>query len=216
MADVSSAANTAQPKKKRSAALLEALGKMSDPAPHDEIAGIPQRTGSSGEAASAPEALPAEEEVSETPITATAPSQVPATVIVVDTQPDAVPMAEASVPPRMSEASVVAQTTVGVPALTTPVSRLPIAESSSPALYASEKRVEKMTLTLLREDLALLDEFHAEARRHGVKMRRGGNPSLFARASLRLLYELMLEDPSSFVRRVEAVAEVLGRPQQSA
>ena len=46
---------------------------------------------------------------------------------------------------------------------------------------------EKLSVLLGPRDLAILERFHEDARGAGIKMRKGGNPSLFVRAALRLL-----------------------------
>jgi hypothetical protein len=64
---------------------------------------------------------------------------------------------------------------------------------------------EKRSITLENSDLDILERFHASARDAGVKMRRGGNPSLFVRAALRAFDELSEANPQAWAQRLAAV-----------
>lgn len=65
---------------------------------------------------------------------------------------------------------------------------------------------EKLSITLERRDLEVLERFHVVAREAGVKLRRGGNPSLFIRAALRELEELRVADPAAFQAKLLRVS----------
>ena len=65
-------------------------------------------------------------------------------------------------------------------------------------------RYEKLSILLEPSDLALLEQFYAIARAAGIRMRKGGNPSLFMRAALRSLNELNQADPEAWAERVAA------------
>ena len=61
----------------------------------------------------------------------------------------------------------------------------------SPAHLAAPRPAgEKLSVLLGPRDLAILERFHEDARGAGIKMRKGGNPSLFVRAALRLLEDV--------------------------
>jgi len=61
---------------------------------------------------------------------------------------------------------------------------------------------EKANVTLEPRDLAILRRSDAEARAYGFRIRKGGNPSLFVRAGLRLLDELIDRDPEGWIKRI--------------
>lgn len=61
---------------------------------------------------------------------------------------------------------------------------------------------EKLSVLLESRDLAILQRFHEDARDAGIKMRRGGNPSLFVRAALRLLDDVGTRDADEWAQIV--------------
>jgi len=63
---------------------------------------------------------------------------------------------------------------------------------------------EKANVTLEPRDLAILQRSDAQARAYGFRIRKGGNPSLFVRAGLRLLDELVDRDPEGWIKRIAA------------
>lgn len=63
---------------------------------------------------------------------------------------------------------------------------------------------EKANVTLEPRDLAILQRSDAQARAYGFRIRKGGNPSLFVRAGLRLLDELVDRDPEGWIERIAA------------
>ena len=65
-------------------------------------------------------------------------------------------------------------------------------------------RGEKLSVLLSASDLAILDKFHQDARGAGIKMRKGGNPSLFVRAALRLLDDVGSHDADQWANIVAA------------
>jgi len=72
--------------------------------------------------------------------------------------------------------------------LTSPAVRRPNESPLPPAPIAPPAPSgEKLSVFLGPRDLAILERFHEDARGAGIKMRKGGNPSLFVRAALRLL-----------------------------
>ncbi len=78
-----------------------------------------------------------------------------------------------------------------------------------PALRAPERPTkirtwEKANVTLEPRDLAILRRSDAQARAYGFRIRKGGNPSLFVRAALRLLDELIDRDPEGWIKRIAA------------
>jgi hypothetical protein len=88
------------------------------------------------------------------------------------------PIAEVMQPER-----ALAQDYLTAPAVRRPnESALPSAPIAPPASIG-----EKLSVFLGPRDLAILERFHEDARGAGIKMRKGGNPSLFVRAALRLL-----------------------------
>ena len=93
------------------------------------------------------------------------------------------------------------------PATGTPLAPIREVPAVAPPPANGARRVawEKLSITLERDDLAVLERFHESARAAGVRMRKGGNPSLFIRAALRLLSEVGEEDPDQWARRVAAV-----------
>jgi len=73
-------------------------------------------------------------------------------------------------------------------------------DSPSPA----PPRGEKLSVLLSASDLAILEKFHQDARGAGIKMRKGGNPSLFVRAALRLLDDVGSHDADQWANIVAA------------
>ncbi len=67
---------------------------------------------------------------------------------------------------------------------------------------------EKANVTLEPRDLAILQRSDAQARAYGFRIRKGGNPSLFVRAGLRLLDELVDRDPEAWIKRIAATTSV--------
>lgn len=67
---------------------------------------------------------------------------------------------------------------------------------------------EKANVTLEPRDLAILQRSDAQARAYGFRIRKGGNPSLFVRAGLRLLDELVDRDPEAWIKRIAATTPV--------
>ena len=65
-------------------------------------------------------------------------------------------------------------------------------------------RGEKLSVLLSASDLAILEKFHQDARGAGIKMRKGGNPSLFVRAALRLLDDVGSHDADQWANIVAA------------
>jgi len=63
----------------------------------------------------------------------------------------------------------------------------------------------KLTITLEQSDFDILDRFHVSAREAGLKLRRGGNPSLFIRAALRAFEEQSEERPDLWAERLVGV-----------
>jgi hypothetical protein len=81
--------------------------------------------------------------------------------------------------------------------------------SVHPALRAPQRptkipKWEKANVTLEPRDLAILQRSDAQARAYGFRIRKGGNPSLFVRAGLRLLEELGDRDPEAWIRQIAA------------
>jgi len=63
-------------------------------------------------------------------------------------------------------------------------------------------RPEKLSVLLGASELAILERFHEDARGAGIKMRKGGNPSLFVRAALRLLDQVGAQNVDEWARIV--------------
>ena len=63
-------------------------------------------------------------------------------------------------------------------------------------------RPEKLSVLLGASELAILERFHEDARGAGIKMRKGGNPSLFVRAALRLLDQVGAQNADEWARIV--------------
>ena len=61
---------------------------------------------------------------------------------------------------------------------------------------------EKLSVLLGASELAILERFHEDARGAGIKMRKGGNPSLFVRAALRLLDQVGAQNAEEWARIV--------------
>ena len=61
---------------------------------------------------------------------------------------------------------------------------------------------EKANVTLEPRNLAILERSDQQARAYGFRIRKGGNPSLFVRAGLRLLDELGDRDPEAWIKRI--------------
>jgi len=81
------------------------------------------------------------------------------------------------------------------------------------ALRAPERPVrspkwEKANVTLEPRDLAILHRSDSQAREYGFRIRKGGNPSLFVRAGLRLLDELGERDPEEWIKRIAATTSL--------
>jgi hypothetical protein len=74
----------------------------------------------------------------------------------------------------------------------------------SPAA-AKQATYAKMSITLTASDLEVIERFHSVAREAGVKLRKGGNPSLFLRAALREFDDLGDNDPQAWARRLASV-----------
>lgn len=66
---------------------------------------------------------------------------------------------------------------------------------------------QKISITLAPQDFDILSRLEEKARRRGVKMRKGGNPSLIVRTALRLLDELQDEAPEAWLGRIAATAD---------
>jgi hypothetical protein len=82
-------------------------------------------------------------------------------------------------------------------------------DESRDSLRAPERPVklpkwEKANVTLEPRDLAILQQSDEQARAYGFRIRKGGNPSLFVRAGLRLLSELCDRDPETWIKRIAA------------
>lgn len=63
----------------------------------------------------------------------------------------------------------------------------------------------KLSVLLEPRDFAILERFHEDARGAGIKMRKGGNPSLFIRAALRLLDDVGTRNPSDWAQIVASM-----------
>ncbi len=84
------------------------------------------------------------------------------------------------------------------------------AESTVTPLRAPQRpskvpKWEKANVTLEPRDLTILQRSDAQARAYGFRIRKGGNPSLFVRAGLRLLDELCDRDPKAWIERIAAI-----------
>lgn len=85
------------------------------------------------------------------------------------------------------------------------------ARNLHPTLRAPQRPVkiaqwEKANVTLEPRDLAILQRSDSQARAYGFRIRKGGNPSLFVRAGLRLLDELSDRDPETWIKLIAATA----------
>jgi len=83
----------------------------------------------------------------------------------------------------------------------------PIADkATAPVLPRQEltaiPRPEKLSILLGASELEILERFHGDARGAGIKMRKGGNPSLFVRAALRLLDQVGAQNADEWARIV--------------
>jgi len=67
---------------------------------------------------------------------------------------------------------------------------------------------EKANVTLEPRDLEILQRSDSQAREYGFRIRKGGNPSLFVRAGLRLLDELGDRDPEEWIKRIAATTSL--------
>lgn len=76
----------------------------------------------------------------------------------------------------------------------------PVLPREEPA--ASIPRPEKLSVLLGASELAILERFHEDARGAGIKMRKGGNPSLFVRAALRLLDQVGAQNADEWAKIV--------------
>jgi hypothetical protein len=84
---------------------------------------------------------------------------------------------------------------------------LPVAPTvSAPAPAPAAKGWDKLSITLSRSDFGILDVQTGQARAAGIKMRRGGNPSVFLRAALRNLEALRLTNPTAWLDLVRETA----------
>jgi hypothetical protein len=92
-----------------------------------------------------------------------------------------------------------------VPSVVTPASVSQMTRTiHSPISSAKKKTWEKISLTLEEQDLRILDDSDRTARVSGLRLRRGGNPSLFVRAGLRLLEQLRRDNPEAWLDQVSA------------
>jgi len=79
------------------------------------------------------------------------------------------------------------------------------AAAVEPALVLpAPPRPEKLSVLLNASELAILERFHEDARGAGIKMRKGGNPSLFVRAALQLLDEVGSRNADEWARIIAA------------
>ena len=92
------------------------------------------------------------------------------------------------------------------PAAAAVAARTPAPSHALPAPAAVAKGWEKLSITLARSDFGILDVQTGQARAAGIKMRRGGNPSVFLRAALRNLEALRLTNPSAWLELVRGTA----------
>ena len=90
--------------------------------------------------------------------------------------------------------------------LTPPAARQTQNESLMPPARTGSPRPtgEKLSVLLGPRDLAILERFHEDARGAGIKMRKGGNPSLFVRAALRLLEDVGARNADDWAQIVAA------------
>lgn len=93
------------------------------------------------------------------------------------------------------------------PPLPAPVTPIVLAAPPAPTV---EKGWDKLSITLGRSDFHVLDEQTNFARASGVKMRRGGNPSVFVRAALRNFEALRHTNPRAWLELVQSVASEAG------
>ena len=86
----------------------------------------------------------------------------------------------------------------------------PIEGLHRPVIYARPPSPSpgwvKLSVTIEQRDVAILDRFHEDARAAGLPLRKGGNPSMFIRAALRMLDEMSETDPEGWASRVAAVS----------
>ena len=92
---------------------------------------------------------------------------------------------------------------------------IPVNVKSRAPLRAPERPVkspkwEKANVTLEPRDLAILERSDQQARAYGFRIRKGGNPSLFVRAGLRLLDELGDRDPEAWIKRIAEMTSIGG------
>lgn len=95
-------------------------------------------------------------------------------------------------------------TPLPAPAAAVPLPEVPTVPAPAPA--ASAKGWDKLSITLSRSDFGILEVQTGQARAAGIKMRRGGNPSVFLRAALRNLEALRLTNPAAWVELVRGAA----------
>lgn len=73
-----------------------------------------------------------------------------------------------------------------------------------PQRLAKSPAYQKANMTLYPRDLASLELYDKKARSYGFRLRKGGNPSLFIRTGLRLLEQLLQDDPQEWINQVAA------------
>lgn len=100
----------------------------------------------------------------------------------------------ASLPNAETFASEIARKSVAPPPIASVEQPAKITRSAAavepPLVRPAPPRPEKLSVLLNASELAILERFHEDARGAGIKMRKGGNPSLFVRAALQLLDEV--------------------------
>ena len=108
---------------------------------------------------------------------------------------EATPVAAAEeAPPGLQ--SVPSTIVAGPPSVPPPA----MPEVTPPAKWA------KLSVTLHPGDFAIVDQQTTQARTAGIRLRRGGNPSIFVRAGLRNLEALRLTNPSAWAELIRSVA----------
>lgn len=99
-----------------------------------------------------------------------------------------------------------------VPAVPSAAAELPVAPplagpvTTQPTTSTPSRAWEKLSITLNRSDFQILESQTARARAAGIRMRRGGNPSVFLRAALRNLEALRITNPTAWLELVRAAA----------
>lgn len=84
----------------------------------------------------------------------------------------------------------------------------------APARTVKPPKWEKANVTLEPQDLAILEHSDQQARSYGFRLRKGGNPSLFVRAGLRLLHELGELDPEAWIKRIAETTSTASEPRK--